>query len=38
MSEDPEIVIAHPNIGLQYHFRSHYYDQLISLSDDDDAS
>jgi hypothetical protein len=38
MSEDPEIVIAHPNIGLQYHFRSHYYDQLISISGDDDAS
>jgi hypothetical protein len=38
MSEDPEIVIAHPNIGLQYHFRSDYYDQLISISGDDDAS
>ena len=38
MSEDPEIVIAHPNIGLQYHFRSHYYNQLISISGDDDAS
>ena len=38
MSEDPEIVIAHPNIGLQYHFRSHYHDQLISVSGDDDAS
>ena len=38
MSEDPEIVIAHPNIGLQYHFRSHYHNQLISVSGDDDAS
>jgi len=38
MSEDPEIVIAHPNLGLQYHFRSHYYDRLISISGDDDAS
>ena len=38
MSEEPEIVIAHPNIGLQYHFRSHYYDQLISIGVDDDAS
>jgi hypothetical protein len=38
MSENPEIVIAHPNIGLQYHFRSHYHNQLISISGDDDAS
>ena len=38
MSEDPEIVIAHPNIGLQYHFRSLDHDQLISISSDDDAS
>ena len=38
MSEDPEIVIAHPDIGLQYHFRSHFYDQLISIGVDDDAS
>ena len=38
MSEDPEIVIAHPKIGLQYHFRSHYSDQLISIGVDDDAS
>jgi hypothetical protein len=38
MSEDTEIVIAHPNIGLQYHFRSHYHNQLISINGDDDAS
>ena len=38
MSEDPEIVIAHPNIGMQYHFRSHYYGQLISISGDEDAN
>ena len=38
MSEDTEIVIAHPSIGLQYHFRSHYYDQLISISGDEDAN
>jgi len=31
MSIDPEIVIAHPQIGLQYHFRADLYYQLISL-------
>lgn len=35
MSTDPEIVIAHPQIGLQYHFRSDYYNQLISPNDDE---
>ena len=35
MSTDPEIVIAHPHIGLQYHFRSDYYNQLISPDDDE---
>ena len=35
MSIDPEIVIAHPQIGLQYHFRSDYYNQLISPDDDE---
>lgn len=34
MSEDPEIIIAHPNLGLQYHFRRDYRDQLIALSVD----
>ena len=34
MSEDPEIIIAHPNLGLQYHFRRDYRDQLITLSVD----
>lgn len=34
MSEDPEIIIAHPNLGLQYHFRRDYRDQLITLSTD----
>ena len=38
MSEDPEIVIAHPNIGLQYHFRPHHHDQLISINGNDDAN
>jgi len=32
MSEDPEIIIAHPKLGLQYHFRRDYRDQLITLS------
>jgi len=31
MSIDPEIIIAHPQIGLQYHFRADLYYQLISL-------
>ena len=31
MSIDPEIVIANPQIGLQYHFGREYYYQLISL-------
>ena len=34
MSEEPEIIIAHPNLGLQYHFRQDYRDQLITLSVD----
>jgi len=34
MSEDPEIIIAHPNLGLQYHFRRDYRDQLITLRAD----
>lgn len=34
ISEDPEIIIAHPNIGLQYHFRRDYRDQLITLRAD----
>jgi len=35
MATDPEIVIAHPKIGMQYHFRSDYYNQLISPDDDE---
>ena len=31
MSVDPEIVIAHPRIGLQYHFPADLYYQLIAL-------
>ena len=38
MSEDPEIIIAHPNLGLQYHFRRDYRDQLITLHADEAAS
>jgi hypothetical protein len=32
MAIEPEIAIAHPQSGLQYHFRTGFYDQLISLS------
>ena len=35
LASDPEIVIAHPQIGLQYHFRSNYYNQLISPDSDE---
>ncbi len=31
MSIEPEVVIAHPQIGLQYHFRADLYYQLIAL-------
>jgi hypothetical protein len=31
MAIEPEIAIAHPQSGLQYHFRTDFYDQLISL-------
>lgn len=37
LSTDPEIVIANPKIDLQYHFRSDYRDQLISIGSVDDA-
>ena len=32
-SSDPEIIIANPEIGLQYHFRRDYRDQLIAPDD-----
>ena len=35
MSIDPEIVIANPQIGLQYHFPADLYYQLISLRADE---
>jgi len=35
ISADPEIVIANTQIGLQYHFRSDYYHQLISPDGDE---
>jgi hypothetical protein len=38
MSIDPEIVIAHPQIGLQYHFPADLYYQLISLRPDETSS
>ena len=37
MSIDPEIVIANPNIGLQYHYGRDFYYQLISLRADEDT-
>ena len=38
MSVAPEIVIAHPEIGIQYHFRAEFHDQLISIREDDEPS
>ena len=38
MSIEPEIVIAHPQIGLQYHFPAELYYQLISLRPDETPS
>ena len=35
MSIEPEIIIAHPQIGLQYHFPADLYYQLISLNPDE---
>jgi hypothetical protein len=35
MSIDPEIVIANPQIGLQYHFGADLYYQLIALRRDE---
>lgn len=37
MSIDPEIIIANPRIGLQYHFSGDLYYQLISLRDDENS-
>jgi hypothetical protein len=36
LSVTPEIVIANPQIGLQYHFRANYYNQLITIVDTTD--
>jgi hypothetical protein len=33
LSVTPEIVIANPQIGLQYHFRANYHNQLITIAD-----
>jgi hypothetical protein len=38
MSIDPEIIIANPRIGLQYHFSSDLYYQLISLRHDENPA
>jgi hypothetical protein len=37
MSTTPEVVIANPQIGLQYHFRADYYEQLISIRKSDNG-
>jgi hypothetical protein len=33
LSVAPEIIIANPQIGLQYHFRGDYHDRLITIAD-----
>jgi hypothetical protein len=38
MSIDPEIIIANPQIGLQYHFPANLYYQLISLRRNETSS
>ena len=38
MSIEPEIVIANPEIGLQYHFRADLYYQLIGLRADEEPA
>ena len=38
MSIDPEIVIANPEIGLQYHYGKDFYYQLISLRPDENPA
>jgi hypothetical protein len=37
LSVTPEIVIANPQIGLQYHFRADFHDQLVSPGQAGDA-
>ena len=34
LSSEPEIIIANPTIGMQYHFRGDYRDQLIDIDAD----
>lgn len=38
MSIEPEIVIAHPRLGLQYHFSYSLYYGLLSLREDEDPA
>ncbi|HKJ52056.1 MAG TPA: DUF4340 domain-containing protein [Gammaproteobacteria bacterium] len=38
LSVDPELVIANPELGLQYHFHAGLYDQLISPRDDENPA
>jgi hypothetical protein len=37
LSVDPEIVIANPALGLQYHFRRGLYGRLLTVDDEDPA-
>lgn len=38
MSIAPEIIIARPDLGLEYHFREQFYYRLIALRDDEDPA
>ena len=38
MSIDPEIIVANPGIGLQYHFSADHYYQLIALRRDENPA
>lgn len=38
MSITPEIIIARPDLGLQYHFSDELYYRLIALRDDEDSA
>jgi hypothetical protein len=38
LSTSPEIIIAHPRIGLQYHFNKSFYDQLLAPRGDENST
>jgi hypothetical protein len=37
ISISPEIIVAHPAIGLQFHFKDSFYYQLISLRENENS-